>query len=301
MNSQPSNTVEAQFLWDQIDAILVINLKHRSDRWEKLINQLKIFGVDRKTVRIEAIDGKELLGYGKKPWFTKRTPENVAKMKAGSAGCCLSHRKAIELAKAAGYKRILIIEDDAKFKEAFIDIADISISRFLQNIDQCDMLYLGFYQKTCVHVPTQKVHKDGLDYEIWKIRGPILNHATIIDQNIYDRLLAGLPTTNNIWPWMTYWGSIDSWIQNEFGRQTDIHIYGCRPNLVVQDVDYSDICGRMLTVEESEGTHRESKLIPVSKEQFSRSIQRPLLKIVQQILKRTGRAVRSYCFGYSKT
>lgn len=301
MNSQPPNTVDAQLLWNQIDAILVINLKHRNDRWEKLIDQLKVFGVDKKTVRVEAIDGKVLPGYGEKPWFTKRTPENVAKMKAGSAGCCLSHRKAIELAKAAGYKRILIIEDDAKFKEAFNDIADNSLSRFLQNIDQCDMLYLGFYQKTCVHVPTQKVHKDGLDYEIWRIRGPILNHATIIDQRIYDRLLAGLPTTNNIWLWMTYWGSIDSWIQNKFGRQTDIHIYGCRPNLVVQDVDYSDICGRMLTVEESEGTHRESKLIPVSKEQFSRSIQRPLLKIVQQILKRTGRVVRSYCLGYSKT
>jgi GR25 family glycosyltransferase involved in LPS biosynthesis len=301
LNSQPPNTADEQSFWDQIDAILVINLKHRKDRWEKITSELKVFGVDEKAVRIEAIDGKELLGYSQKPWFTKRTPENVAKMKAGSAGCCLSHRKAIEFAKAQGYKRILLMEDDARFKKEFNDAAEDFLSQFLRNINQCDMLYLGFYQKTCVHVPTQKTDQDGLDYQIWRIRGPLMLHATIIDQRVYDKLLAGLPTTNNIWSWMTYWGSIDSWIQNKLGRQADVHIYGCRPNLVVQHANYSDICGRMLTVEESEGIHRESELIPVSEDQFSRSIQRPLLRIIQQTLKRTSRVVRSYSFGYSKT
>ena len=124
MNSQSSNTTGKQSFWDQIDAILVINLKHRNDRWEKLLSELKVFGVDKKAVRIEAIDGKKLPGYNQKPWFTKKTHENVDKMKAGSAGCCLSHRKAIEFAKAQGYKRILLMEDDARFKEEFNEAAD---------------------------------------------------------------------------------------------------------------------------------------------------------------------------------
>jgi glycosyl transferase family 25 len=301
LNSQSSNTTGKQSFWDQIDAILVINLKHRNDRWEKLLSELKVFGVDKKAVRIEAIDGKKLPGYNQKPWFTKKTPENVAKMKAGSAGCCLSHRKAIEFAKAQGYKRILLMEDDARFKEEFNEAADDFLSQFLRNINQCDMLYLGFYQKTCVHVPTQKVHQDGLDYEIWKIRGPLMLHATVINERIYNRLLAGLPTAKVIWPWMTYWGSIDSWIQNKLGRQNNVYIYGCRPNLVVQHANYSDICGRLLTVEESEGTHRESKLIPISEKNFNESVELPLIQKVQQTFKRTGRVVRAYCFGYSKT
>ena len=301
MNSQSSDQKLKPTFWDQIDAILIINLKHREDRWDKIKNELTVFGVHEKAVRIEAVDGKDLSGYKEMPWFKQRTPENVAKMKAGSAGCCLSHRKAIEYAKAKGYKRILLMEDDARFKKEFNIYADNSLSYFLQNTSPCDMLYLGFYQKTCVHVSTRRVNQDGLDFQIWKIRGPLMLHATVISERIYDRLLACLPTTKSIWPWMTYWGSIDSWIQNKFGRQVDIHIYGCRPNLVVQHANYSDICGRMLSVEESEGTHRESKLIPVSDQQFIRSIERSLMQKIQQAFKRTGRLVRAYCFGYNKT
>lgn len=287
--------------WNQIDAILVINLKHRNDRWEKIRNELKTYGVENKAIRIDAVDGKLLPGYGATPWFKGRTPEKVARMKAGSAGCCLSHRKALELAKARGFKRILLMEDDARIKEELNNTVESFLFNFLRETNPCDMLYLGFYQKTCVHVPTKKIVDDNLEHQIWRIRGPLMLHATVIDQRVYDKLLAGLPTADNIWPWMTYWGSIDSWIQNKLGRQADVHIYGCRPNLIVQHANYSDICGRILSVEESEGTHRESKLIPVSERQFSGSIERPLIQKAQQTLKRFSRLARAYCFGYHKT
>lgn len=265
------------------------------------MGELKTYGVENKAIRVEALDGKQLPGYGTTPWFKSRTPENVAKMKAGSAGCCLSHRKAIELAKARGFKRILLMEDDARFKEEFNNEIESFLYEFLDETNQCDMLYLGFYQKTCVHMPTKKIARKDLEHQIWRIRGPLMFHATVIHERMYDKLLAGLPTTKNIWPWMTYWGSIDAWIQNKLGRETDVHIYGCRPNLIVQHANYSDICGRILSVEESEGTHRPSKLIPQTEAEFKRSLSRPLTIKIQQTLKRLGRLLRAYLLGYNKT
>ena len=97
-------------------------------------------------------------------------------------------------------------------------------------------------------------------------------HATVIHSRIFDRLLEGLSTENNIWHWMTYWGSIDSWITNSFGRNPSIRIAECRPNLVVQKANYSDICGRVLSVEESEGTHKPSELIELGPDDLESSI-----------------------------
>lgn len=301
MNPPLSDENKVASFWSHIDAILVINLKHREDRWKQFINQLAAIGVANKAIRIEAVDGKELPGYKQKPWFKKRTPETVARMKAGSAGCCLSHKKAIEYAKAKGYRKILLMEDDARFKETFNTNAEDFLASFLEETTPCDMLYLGFYQKHCVHVPVKKANQTLADHEIWKIRGPLMLHATIISDRIYDALLSGLPTVESIWPWMTYWGSIDAWIQNKFGRQSNISIYGCRPNLVVQHANYSDICGRVLSVEESEGIHRESKLTPISDQNFQRTIERSPIQKTHQTIKRACRVVRAYCFGYCKT
>lgn len=290
-----------QPFWENIDAILVVNLEHRTDRWDQLIETLTSFGVEDKAIRINAVDGKKLAGYNKAPWFRKRTSEHVSKMKAGSAGCCLSHRKAIELAKAKGFNRILLMEDDAFFKDPLDQEIGGFLGEFIENEKQWDMLYLGFYIKKCPYsqISTTTIREN--QYNIWRIRGPLMFHATLIHSRIFDQLLQGLPNENTIWPWMTYWGSIDSWITNCFGRNPRIKIAGCRPNLVVQRANYSDICGRVLSVEESEGTHKPSELIPLSLDDLKKTVRLSLFEKVHQTVKRSSRVLKAFLFGYSKT
>ena len=77
-----------------IDAILYINLEHRTDRNIHILNELhKICIDDSKIHRIDAVKNDN-----------------------GALGCSLSHIKALEYALANDWKTILIVEDDFTFK-----------------------------------------------------------------------------------------------------------------------------------------------------------------------------------------
>jgi GR25 family glycosyltransferase involved in LPS biosynthesis len=80
---------------EHIDAILYINLDHRTDRKEHLLTELQKWGVPPSTIhRISAI---------------QRTP--------GCLGCGLSHIKALtEAYSHSEWKTVLILEDDFTFR-----------------------------------------------------------------------------------------------------------------------------------------------------------------------------------------
>ena len=77
-----------------IDAILYINLEHRTDRKEHILHEIKKLGKDASYIhRIDAV---------------KRDP--------GALGCSLSHIKALQYAlDHSEWKTILILEDDFTF------------------------------------------------------------------------------------------------------------------------------------------------------------------------------------------
>ena len=76
---------------NDFDAILYINLAHREDKKEFLLNHLESYGVEKEKIhRIDAV-------------YTK---EN------GHIGCCKSHFKALSYALKKGFKNVLILEDD---------------------------------------------------------------------------------------------------------------------------------------------------------------------------------------------
>lgn len=287
--------------WACIDAVMVVNLKHRTDRWERMHAILSRHLPEEKIIRVDAEYGKELPGFGDKPWFTQRTSEKVAHMKAGSAGCCLSHRKAIEMAKAAGYERILLMEDDADFYNELDSPEGDMIAELLTNPNSWDMFYLGYYQRlNKFHIVERRVI-EGRQFELRRIRGPLMLHAAVIHRRVFDKMLAGLPTKGNIWQWVSYWGSIDAWIYNKFGRKRSVRIWACEPKLIMQVVSYSDICGRPLTVEESIGTHRTTKLVSLTASAFERSIPvRPHTK-AYQLYKRAMRVTKDRLLGFRKT
>lgn len=111
------------------DGIFFINLDRRADRLELIKNQLSSVGIEAE--RISAVDGELLnpdpkIGNG---WNHK-----------GVAGCALSHRKVIQLAKERGYNSFLVIEDDTIFSEDFL----LKINLFLKQVpENWDMLYFG--------------------------------------------------------------------------------------------------------------------------------------------------------------
>ena len=90
----------------KITNVLYINLEHRTDRKESVIEQLS--SIDLSGTRFNAI-----------------------KMKDGRVGCTLSHIKCLEIAKENKWDHVLIVEDDIlftqpeKFKHQF--------ERFLSN------------------------------------------------------------------------------------------------------------------------------------------------------------------------
>jgi len=114
---------------EYFDGIFFINLDRRKDRLEQITKQLNIVEINAE--RISAIDGNELdpdpkIGNG---WNHK-----------GVAGCALSHRKIIQLAKSRGYKNFLVIEDDTIFSDTFGE----DLKFFMKQIpDDWDMIYFG--------------------------------------------------------------------------------------------------------------------------------------------------------------
>lgn len=111
------------------DGVFFINLDRRADRLDLITKQLEKVGISAE--RISAIDGSQLnpdpkIGNG---WNHK-----------GVAGCALSHRKLIKMAKDKKLKSFLVIEDDTIFSDDFNEKIDFFMS---QVPGDWDMIYFG--------------------------------------------------------------------------------------------------------------------------------------------------------------
>ena len=111
-----------------IDHVLYINLDHRKDRLEYILNECKRVDIpSEKMTRIEAI----------------YTPT------VGMLGCSLSHCKALELALSRPeWTWTLIIEDDAKF----LDNPWLEINDALKNANPDVLMLARGYAE--LHIPT---------------------------------------------------------------------------------------------------------------------------------------------------
>lgn len=110
------------------DCVFFINLDRREDRLKHIEHQLGIMEITAE--RVSAVDGNLLdpdpkIGNG---WNHK-----------GVAGCALSHRKVIEIAKQRNYKNFLVIEDDTVFDDEFRNV-DFYMKQLPSD---WDMIYFG--------------------------------------------------------------------------------------------------------------------------------------------------------------
>lgn len=231
--------------WEKLDAVCVVNLDHRTDRWEKINDYLSQHLPANKIHRISAVYGRELPGYRTHVLF-RNTTEEEARFWAGRGGCLLSHRKIMRLAQERGWKRTLILEDDAKFLDPLEgDIAEL-LARVIEQQPVCDLMYLGMtpYYGKGVLLDRQLTSRG--EVCVGRVMGPLCTHCYIVHKRAIPDILACLPNEESVWDWLAYHLSWDSWLANEYGRTRRHVIYGTYPNLCVQAEFYSDIEHHMI-------------------------------------------------------
>lgn len=209
--------------------MVLINLDSRPDRLARFREQAAAVPALAGWQRLAATAGTGLPGYGRRPWFRGGRRDRVW---AGRAGCVLSHRRAIELARAQGWRSLLILEDDVEFRAGL----DAALQTPALATGRWDICYLGYSR--CL-APLQRL--DALDdaQRLFAVQGAYTTHAYIVRASLYDWLLRRLPTETAIWPWLARHRAIDRW----YARHLAAHfrVAAVSPTLVGQFSDFSDI------------------------------------------------------------
>lgn len=230
--------------WSTIDAVLIINLDERPDKWENIQQELSKHVPSKLIHRISAIRGTSLKGFNQAPWFTARSQERVHVI-AGASGCTLSHKKALQYAQDNNFFRILILEDDAQFRTPLSEDTAEWLAQFLSLEMDKGMLYLGCHErpalgrKISTHTEEQPKDEGTTTNELWQINGALATHAYIVDKPLIDILLQKLPNEDNIWPWIAQHKAVDEWYHVHLSNYAPI--YAVYPNIIWQKPSFSDI------------------------------------------------------------
>lgn len=220
--------------WEKVDGILVINLDTSRERMDKFMaDNAESLPLD-KVYRLSAVLGRTLPSYGKPPWFTERTTDR-APYWGGAAGCVLSHAMAIATAKKKGWRNVLIMEDDVI--TGYHSDALEMLHYALTHVQGDYMLYLGYSRPT----PYGRCVKQAGEHALWQVEGVLSTFAYLVPQSMYDRLLALLPSEDNIWEWMSLHRAIDTFYKDTAASLPGVRIYAIQPDLVTHIDGMSDV------------------------------------------------------------
>lgn len=215
------------------DGILVVNLDHRGERLERIAEQAAKHPVLATWQRLPAVSGVEIAGFGEAPWFRGRKRDRAW---AGRAGCTLSHRKAIQHAKSAGWKSVLILEDDMLPADDFSEEVAALLGDSQEIPGDWDALYLG------CSIPVGPCMLDTRlqgRRSLHRIFGSSGTFAYILKDTTYERLLRELPDESTIWPWLFIHRAIDRWYARNLSRH--FRVAAIQPNLIGHYSSFSDI------------------------------------------------------------
>lgn len=219
----------------KIDGCFVINLDHRTDRWQQFATYAESFrrlGVAPE--RRSAVLGRELPGFGEKPWFRRPREDKRSRAWAGKAGCTLSHVQAIREARARGWKTVLVLEDDVIPSESLDAIWRDAAAWLDQAGGDWAALYLYGHHPQA----PARLCSDGQACRIYEICGAFSTTAYLLNMGVADALLRELPEDAAIWRWTARHKTIDRWLAHHlmlFGR-----VYACAPSAFLHAVTASD-------------------------------------------------------------
>ncbi|RRQ21612.1 glycosyltransferase family 25 protein [Thiohalobacter thiocyanaticus] len=209
--------------------MLLINLDSRPDRLARFREQAAAVPALAGWQRLAAVAGTVLPGYGDAPWFRGRSRDRAW---AGRAGCVLSHRRAIELARERGWRSVLILEDDVEFDAAL----DAALRTPALAAAQWDICYLGYSR--CLG-PLQRLAALDAATSLYAVQGAYTTHAYLVRASLYDWLLQQLPDAADVWPWLARHRAIDRWYARHLAAR--FHVAAVSPTRVGQFSDFSDI------------------------------------------------------------
>ncbi len=223
-----SDNMQQASPWEAIDGIVLINLDRHADRWERFRREVGSRLPSGRLHRLSAVEGVGLPGFGVPPWFTDRTGAR-ARFWGGTAGCALSHRRALELAREKQWRHVLILEDDATMGELTAAYGRV-LSRALQQLRGPYMLYLGYNRPRpygrCLGAD------DGVS--LWKIQGVLATHAYLVPAELYDLLLERLPREANVWEWLSINRAVDVFYREIVSNSLGVPTYSIEPQLFRQ-------------------------------------------------------------------
>lgn len=158
---------------DFVDGGFYINLDHRKDKNEVMVNQLKDLGLDEFVERFSAVAAFDTIDY--------RVTDNDKMFLLGKA-TSQSHKTIIQIAKDRGYKNVLILEDDALFYEntKSLEIIESALDE-LNKVDEWDVFFLG-----------ANLHDKELNLQsehLIKCDCCISSHAYILNEKCFDKIL----------------------------------------------------------------------------------------------------------------
>jgi len=207
--------------FDFFDRIFCINLDSRPDRWERCLDQFKIFGIDDKVQRFSAI---------------KIVDQNNESNKfLGRCGCSLSHFEICKIAKKENLKNYLVLEDDFEInldKNSLFDNLDKSIKELPED---WDILYLGGNLTNEYGVyPIEKYSKNLL-----KLNSCHTTHAMVFNSHFYDSFLNQAPDIHSIIEWSIKNEAIDVFLSKKVLSNNNCFI--TNELLILQSEGFSDI------------------------------------------------------------
>ncbi len=235
-----------------VDGVLVINLIHRPERLEHFRANADAQACLRHWERLPAVNGQLLSGYGQPPWFRHG---NRDKSWGGRAGCALSHRNAISIARERGWRSVLIFEDDVILGPDFDHELQTLLSTLETSAQGWHACFLGVSQPVGPGHPLASL---GATQQLFQIQGCLGAFAYILKAELYDWALARLPNETNIWPWLARHRAIDRWYARNLSP--NFKITAVSPSLVGHYTSFSDIgqrAGAVISKDGAEADHSQ--------------------------------------------
>jgi hypothetical protein len=205
--------------FDFFDSIFLINLDERKDRLEESLNEFRKYDIVLNNFyRFPAIKLK-----GNHPLI-------------GRAGCALSHRSILDIAKNNNLKRVLILEDDFSFMTNPIKTLQKGV-KFL-NENDWGLFYLGQTTTSEIFEKPLELVQEG----VLRLRGGLTTHSISYNNCIYDKILNEIPgEVDKIIPWLMLNESIDGWILRNIQAKDDFKCFTADPMVCIQRASFSDI------------------------------------------------------------
>jgi glycosyl transferase, family 25 len=268
----------------EVAGIYVINLDSRPERWELFQSELKSWekAFGKIPERLSAVAGIKLPGYGMKPWFPARIPEWRQREWGGKAGCILSHRQAINKAFEQGWKNVLIVEDDTFLTEEIALAWKDGLARLVLDLPED---WSTIYLCTACSISPFRTIGEYQDFKMVEASGAFGTVAYLLNERIFERVLAELPDERTIWSWVARHKTIDRWCSQNLLRYGRVYLFV--PSLVGHHAGSSDIC-----MAPTPGRNLDFTLTNI------RPVRNLLLFNVQQSVRRVENTIRRFSSGF---